>query len=398
MNNCLVSIIVPIYNTETYLKRCIDSIVSQTYENIEVVLVDDGSTDNSGEICDEYAVQDNRILVIHKNNEGLVRARKDGAIASHGEYILLVDSDDWIDNTTVEKMMMIQGRYKCDMVQASVVYEKENGTREIFEEIAEGLFHMQEKDNIVLNNLFVDEEGRGITRVRPNIWGCLYKRKIYLEHQMNVPDHMRRGEDDACYFPLVLSCTTMYLMKYNLYHFYQRGGSMSRSNIDFRSYEVMDLYKAIFPYISSHPAKDELLEGFKKYLLFRMNDHFIHSFGMGYRRIYEFPFSDECRGKTIVIYGAGAVGSSYVNWIENEEKDITISMVLDGKKTGYIQGHKITNNVSLLQEKTFDYVVVAVLEENTAKAIIRRIVDNGINHNQILWKRPVTRDGLYCIG
>lgn len=398
MSNRLVSIIVPIYNSGIYLKRCIDSIVSQTFENIEVVLVDDGSTDDSGNICDEYAAKDKRILVIHKSNEGLVRARKDGVTASHGEFILLVDSDDWIDYDAVEVMLGIQELYKCDIVQSSVIYEKENGEREVFEEVSEGLFQMQEKSNIVLRNLFVDEAGKETTRIRPNIWGCLYKRELYLEHQMNVPDYMRRGEDDACYYPLVLSCNTMYLMKKNMYHFYQRSGSMSRSDIDFNAYEGMDLYRIILPKISIHPAKNELLEGFKKYLLLRTNDHFLHSFGIGYRKNYEFPFASECNEKKIVIYGAGAVGCSYVNWIENKAKEIKISLVFDAKKTGYIQGHKITNDISKLKDIKVDYIVVAVLKDSDADSIIQKLENNGIKRDCILWEKPKKSNGLYCIG
>ena len=99
MNEELISIIVPVYNVEEYLKECIDSIINQTYKRIEIILVDDGSTDKSGKICDDYAKIDKRIKVVHKENGGLSDARNVGISVSSGKYIAFVDSDDWVEKT-----------------------------------------------------------------------------------------------------------------------------------------------------------------------------------------------------------------------------------------------------------------------------------------------------------
>ncbi|MBR4667274.1 MAG: glycosyltransferase family 2 protein [Butyrivibrio sp.] len=398
MNSKMVSVIVPIYNTECYLKRCIDSIVSQTYKNIEIILVDDGSTDESGNICDLYVNSDDRVSVIHKSNEGLVRARKEGALASHGDYIFLVDSDDWIDCDAIEKMVAIQEKYKCEMVQGSVIYETEDGESVYFDEISEGLFLMQEKDNLILRNLFFDEEGKGIRKVRSNIWGCLYVRELYLEHQMNVPDNISRGEDDACYYPLILNCHTFYLMKDNIYHFYQRKGSMSRSLVDFITYECIDLYRIIFPQIASHQAHAMLMEEFKKYLILRNNDHFIHSLGIGYRKIYRFPFEKECKNKAVVIYGAGSVGCSYISWLESFSNSIDIVLLMDKQKKGSIMGYEIENSTSKLYSITYDYVIIAVLNKCDADEIKGTLCENGVESSSILWKRPTQSEWAYRIG
>ena len=92
----LFSIIVPVYNASKYLKKCVDTIISQTYENIEVILIDDGSTDNSGKICDQYSINDKRVKVIHKKNEGVSIARETGVKLATGEYISCIDSDDCV--------------------------------------------------------------------------------------------------------------------------------------------------------------------------------------------------------------------------------------------------------------------------------------------------------------
>ena len=104
-SSCLVSIIIPVYNVENYLPACLDSVINQTYHNIEIILVDDGSTDKSGKICDKYAAKDNRIKVLHQNNYGVAIARINSFNISTGSLVMFVDADDYIDIYTVEKMV-----------------------------------------------------------------------------------------------------------------------------------------------------------------------------------------------------------------------------------------------------------------------------------------------------
>ena len=101
----LISVIVPIYNAESYLRQCIDSILKQTYEQLDILFVDDGSTDSSGKICDEYRALDPRVRVIHKRNEGLMKARKTGVNYAKGDYVTFVDADDWIEPNTYLSML-----------------------------------------------------------------------------------------------------------------------------------------------------------------------------------------------------------------------------------------------------------------------------------------------------
>lgn len=112
----LISVIVPVYNVAKYLDVCIASIQKQTYTNLEILLIDDGSTDESGSICDRYALEDKRIRVIHQKNEGLSTARNKGVSACKGEYIAFIDSDDFIDKSFVESMYKVMVRSECDLV------------------------------------------------------------------------------------------------------------------------------------------------------------------------------------------------------------------------------------------------------------------------------------------
>ncbi len=127
MDKKLISIIVPVYNIEEYLPRCIESILNQTYTNLELILVNDGSTDNSGRICDEYATKDQRVFVIHKKNGGSSSARNAGIKEAKGEYLGFVDSDDYIENTMYEKMVNAVKDTGANIIQVARDEIDENG-------------------------------------------------------------------------------------------------------------------------------------------------------------------------------------------------------------------------------------------------------------------------------
>lgn len=123
MNSPKISVIVPVYRVEPYLRKCLDSIVNQTYRELEIILVNDGSPDNCGAICDEYAAQDERIRVIHKPNGGVSSARNAGLAAAAGEWIGWVDPDDWIEPDFYEALLALAGRYGADILQSGMIYD-----------------------------------------------------------------------------------------------------------------------------------------------------------------------------------------------------------------------------------------------------------------------------------
>ena len=120
IKNPYLSIIIPVYNVEQYLKKCLESVLNQTYQEFECILVDDGSTDASGRICDEFAISDSRITVIHKENGGLVSVRKAGLKNASGRFIGCVDSDDWVEPDYFEKLLKMQKKYDADIVAGNL--------------------------------------------------------------------------------------------------------------------------------------------------------------------------------------------------------------------------------------------------------------------------------------
>ena len=197
----LLSVIVPVYNVEAYLKRCIESVIGQTYKNLEIILVDDGSSDESGNICESYAMSDQRIKVIHQENKGLSGARNTGVKNATGEYVAFFDSDDWLDLTAYEKMIKLVKENKLDIVVCTI--SKTNGinTEKIGAPNLKDNYVIQEKDVfecyfksmiyvVVWNKIYRREIIKGIISPEPyqNEDNYVSGRYLYRARRMMVID------------------------------------------------------------------------------------------------------------------------------------------------------------------------------------------------------------------
>lgn len=193
----MISIIVPVYNSELYLKKCLDSIISQTYENIEIICVDDNSSDDSLRILQEYEKKDHRIKVIQKANEGVSLARNVGLDVAHGDYILFVDSDDWIDISTCEVALKKITEETADLVMWSYIREREteSSKKQIFDcdIIFEGK-KVQEKLHRRMIGIVEDELARPENAdALCTVWGKLYCRTIISANHIRFYDIRKIG-------------------------------------------------------------------------------------------------------------------------------------------------------------------------------------------------------------
>lgn len=184
-NHPLISVIIPVYNAETYLVQCIKSVINQTYRNLEIICIDDGSSDKSGEILDSYAQIDERIQVIHKENQGVSSARNDALQLSHGSYVMFVDADDWIDIDTCKQAISVMINHDADVVMWSYISEhltsksrKEIFATDIIFDREEVLCKLHRRYIGILNEeLAYPEQADSLCTV----WGKLYRRNIIKE-------------------------------------------------------------------------------------------------------------------------------------------------------------------------------------------------------------------------
>lgn len=184
MNNIKISVIVPVYNTEKYLKRCLDSILSQSFQDVEIILVNDCSSDNSLSIIKDYMRKDKRIVLINKEkNEGISIARNLGIKKAKGEYILQIDSDDWIEKDYFSEIYQYAKKKKADIVITDFYKDFDNGKILYIKDQEEDI----EKKDILLNIFWM----KGF----PNIWNKLVKREIYIKNKILFPEKIIMGED-----------------------------------------------------------------------------------------------------------------------------------------------------------------------------------------------------------
>lgn len=260
--NPTLSIIVPVYNVCAFLEKCIDSILAQTFTDFELIIVDDGSTDGSSEICDSFALRDSRIKVIHKENGGVVSARKAGISAASGKYAGYVDGDDWIDPHMYEKMVHYMQRYDCDLVMCDVVHENKSlpfssGSTRI--DMEDGYYDSAAiKKKILPNMIYAGEFFK--FGVYPVIWNKLYKREKLIKHQMAIDDTIKTGEDAACVYPYIFSSDSLYFIKnMSLYHYRHSRNQMTAVYDDMYFERFKSLY-SFFSHseIASSPYADQL--------------------------------------------------------------------------------------------------------------------------------------------
>lgn len=212
-----ISIIIPVYNVERYLKRCLDSVISQTYRNLEIILVDDGSTDCSGKICDEYAEKDNRIRVIHKENGGLSDARNVGIKAAFADYIAFVDSDDYVEKQYIQCLTEILFENNADIAICGYYC----GKREKFPKTKRHYRKVQCFDSrVMLHNWHGKNK-----HVETIAWNKLYKKSLFVENEIYYPVGYF-NEDVQTTHLLVDKAQKIVLVNEKLYYYFKRNDSI----------------------------------------------------------------------------------------------------------------------------------------------------------------------------
>ncbi len=225
-----ISIVVPVYNVEAYLKRCIESIQKQTIHDMEIILVDDGSKDQSGKLCDDLAKKDQRILVIHKQNGGLTSAWKAGVLKASGKYVGFVDSDDWVDCDMFETLLTKAEETDSDVTICGLVYEFEDGITKAKTENSKLVGKLYERKNIekeIFPTLLSDGSFFGRT-IQPARVTKLYKRTILLDNMRYCSESVSIGEDLQITFPVLCDANRVCMIEnYFPYHYWINAKSMT---------------------------------------------------------------------------------------------------------------------------------------------------------------------------
>ena len=378
----MISIIVPVYNTITYLHQCIDSLLNQTYTDLEILLVDDGSNDGSEILCDKYTDKDCRIRVIHKENGGIVSARKVGLKAATGEFIGFVDSDDWIEADMFEKLYSVLMTENVDVAMCGRYEDSDKRRKSVYHGLLEGKYEgkkLREEvfPKMIMNGVFFE------WGVFPGYWDKLFRKHIIWEALMAVDDRIVMGEDAVCVYPCILKAKSIFVIHKCLYHYRQSSQSMVRKLSEETERErkrFQILFSSGLYQFKQNKEIYDFREQWLKYMLFLMTPRADILYSDLDKLDYLFPFPKVKKGSRIIIYSAGLWGKRLYHYL-NKTQFCDVVAVMD-------RNYKMLNSEEMkvispayISSISHDAIVIAASYASARKEIMEELREKYPNDN-----------------
>lgn len=369
-----LSVIVPVFNVAPYLPRCLDSILGQTQPVREIICVDDGSTDESGEILDAYAAKHEQIRVVHKENGGLVSARKAGIALVTSPYTTSVDSDDFIDADMCEQMMKLMLEADADVVTGG--YIKEYGNRQVVEKefLKAGLYAGEDVQKLLGQMVSTEEFFR--MSITPSQGGKIYRTEQLRTFQNQVDSRISTGEDVVVIWPLLLHARRIVVSGKEFYHYCWRGDSIGGtfSEDDGRRVETFLAYlKQHFMEIRSKVPNIMMQYWLEEAYTWFMRDAerivAIHEDEL-------FPFGRVSKSARIVIYGAGRVGQQMKRFLDRHGYDVVAWVDQDTNKDGVL-------SPLALAGMSYDIVLISTVKASILHSIEQDLKKLGVPMGKI---------------
>lgn len=378
--NKLVSIIVPVYNSVAFLDKCIQSITSQTYKNIELILVNDGSPDTSGEVCDKYASTDSRIKVIHKENGGLVTSRKAGISLATGEYVLYVDGDDWIEPELIERYMEQVLQYDADIVVSSHNVNLEGRVEILSNTLSPGVY----------------DRNRLIAEVYPKMmytgkfsqfgifsysWGKLYRREILIDNQLRVTEGITIGEDALCLYPTLLDANILVILDEPYYHYRQRADSLIKTLRTIELSKMEKVYMDLKEVFTSKGVLDVMIEQLHYYLLSLLT---VNTEGPATAdTVSLYPFSEVKPEDKIVLYGGGTFGQHVYKKVNNNKSHNIVAWI-DERHQYYSKLNLPVTGFDSLESLEYDVVLITLIDQDNSNQAFLQLTRHGVDPAKIV--------------
>lgn len=381
---CMISIVVPIYNVANYLEMCLKSIISQTYSNLDIILVDDGSTDESYQICKQYQKIDSRIRVFHQHNQGLTVARRVGVNMAKGKYVGFVDGDDWIDAEMYEKLIEYAEKSGADIVTSkgfkNVTVDKSIG---IWGDTLEsGAYSIKENDNFIIKHIFPNSFNNR-EYLNGAVWNKIFItpliRSVLNEMSDNVNGCM---DDNVCVVGCVLKANKIFISDECLYHHRERTNSYTYS----KNYDVLHqinyAYADLLRIINNYERKEVLLPLLYEHVANTVVASLENFFEGNYIKVPKFLFKSKIPlNSNVIVYGYGNVGKSYLLQFEKEKKYNIVGVVDEN-------GGDYCLKLNDIKAVSFDYIIIAIANYNMAMDIKKNLIEIEVNSNKIIWEKP----------
>lgn len=378
----LISVIVPVYNVEGYLCECVDSILAQTYKNLEIILIDDGSTDNSSRICDDYKISNSNVIVIHKSNGGADSARKAGIKIANGKYIGYVDADDWIEPKMFEMLHKYMVDNNVKVVESGIIDTNGDSHSFRYPSFTEGKYTDEKFEKEIEPYMLYSGKFYRLG-IMASLCNKLFERTILTQYQM-LPDPSDNIVDDTMVsIPCVAESKSIYITHDCFYHYRVRNNSVKHTT---RPDFAEKIYKSYSDWNSRFKfAKRESNIGYQ------INMYLMYILLSKCPGIFDEPNSDTAltaygeipKTSRVIVHGAGAAGVQLADYVS---KVFGSNFVLWTDKN-YINLSK-TLNVSDPKQilfKEYDFVLIGILWHERAESAIKDMIDMGVPREKILW-------------
>lgn len=371
-----LSVVVTVYNLDRYIEKCIDSLLLQDYKYMEIVIVDDGSTDNTSEICDKYEKKYNNIRVVHKCNEGVVKALATGIDYSEGLYITFVDGDDWVQHNCYGSLMKLLLDNDLDIITYGAIrYRNENDYYYTYDSFKEGIYEGTDLNDIK-SNMIWDKTKQGF-QIDPSLCMKIFRKDIIetcVKNVLNIKIHY--AQDAIITYPAIKEAEKLGII-HDAYYFHRRReiGVQPAYLMDSQYYYKLYL---VYKYLSEIFKFDknilQQIEAFYQYsvklrCLDNTQDVTIDK--------WLFPFDKVKKGSNIIIYGYGKVGKTYIQQLEKLNFCNVICIVDSAYEKYQDNGGKIFP-IEHIVNKRYDYIVIANASDDV-KHKIKNVLMNNFN-------------------
>lgn len=385
-----VSIVVPVYNSEKYIQECIDSIINQEYSNWELILVDDGSLDNSLEICKKNNGQDSRIVVVSQKNMGSIFARQTGTEIASGKLITYVDSDDYVDSDYIQNL--VTGLGEKDLAVAGLILKN----KKIQCGIEAGKYELGLKSPVIRKLMYADDNIS--VGMLTSMCGKIYKTEIAKQIFKKLDMTIYYGEDAEFVFKYIISCKSVNILDYCGYHYRENDDSITHSTHDDFLINVNKLYLSLKKDFEKSEYREILMPQLEKWISYHIRLAY-ETLGFMYAPIepikYIIPYKSIIADKDIIVYGAGRVGRDFIRQIVKENLCKSVIWVdKDYEKKNNLLGIKI-ESINKIKEHDFDLIIIAMNNEEMMNQVKEYLEEIGVEKNKIIIKKPLHIENFY---
>lgn len=377
--NPVISVIVPVYNVEQYLSKCLESIIAQTYKNFDVYLIDDGSKDMSGALCDRYASEYSYIHAYHQNNAGVVCARDRGVSLAKGKYLAFIDADDWAEPDYLQKLIEYMERYDADIVITGYKKEIEGKSRIFTNHIDAGIY---EKEKLVsFYKKMLQYDSSYAFGVEPYLFNKLFKRELFIECAAGLDSKIYEAEDAAIVFPYLLHSRKIIVTEDSHYHYVYRKSSATNN----RTFNYFENISRLFLYLNRRFQETEYYDVMLPQLgpYMRMLVYIENPEAFAQEGRYIFPFKRVPADSRIILYGAGNLGKIYHHQIMLSQF-CNIAAWVDAaySKKKFIElGVK---EPQAIKNTEYDYVVIAIENRAVINHVKEVLLKMGVPEEKII--------------